>query len=62
MAEIGSLGLFFFASIAFLPTFIRDADPNSFARWGIAVIFYGLIAFVVGLAYGKLFGRKKHTT
>lgn len=51
----------FFASIAFLPTFIRDSDPNSFAKWVLAIVFYGFIAFVVGWVYGKLFGRKNRT-
>jgi hypothetical protein len=41
-----------------LPSFFSHLDIDSFAKWLVVVIFYGAIAFIIGWAYGKLFGAK----
>lgn len=43
----------FLASIAILPRLFRDFGPEPLIQWLIIVIFYGAIAFIFGVLYGK---------
>lgn len=49
----------FIGTISTLPRFFRDFDLDSFARWIIAVVFFGCVAFVAGWLYGKFVMKKR---
>lgn len=45
--------------ITILPKFFRHLDSNSFAEWIAVTILLGILAFIAGLIYGKIVGRRK---
>lgn len=47
------------SSITILPKFFRHLDANSFAEWVAVTILLGILAFIAGLIYGKIVGRRK---
>ena len=49
----------FIVSLASLPEFFRYYDTEPIARWIASLLFFGLLAFVLGILYGKLFSNKK---
>ena len=48
-------------TLSMLPNFFRNYDFDSFFKWMIVVVIYGLVAFIGGWIYGKYLHKKQQT-